>query len=223
MLAGPLCAALLAPVLAADSPDGRWLLSIVGHSSYQFGEAPLGGGLRMAWRVDIRFAVRDGEYAVGNGSAQLVGEPIMLSAPPGLFDCTQVAGTYLDSNLVLHETPRIRFARYPVAGALQAGRVTLQPGYDPPGNYLAVTYECRTDSPLAAEWFALAERGKQVLGRRQDAERRVDGGLRSVRVREVIALPPEAAIELPLVDGWGFSIGAADDPARAEYRLSRDR
>ena len=90
------------------------------------------------------------------------------------------------------------------------------------GNYLAVTYECETRDARASNWFTFAERGKQVLGKRQDAERRVDGDHRHARVREVATLPPEGSLTLPLVDGWRFSRGSADDDNWVSYRLSRE-
>ena len=95
----------------------------------------------------------------------------------------------------------------------------LQPGYVPPGNYLAVTYQCATEQPLAENWFAIAERGKQVFGKRQDSEPRRDGEIQTVRVREVAALPPEALLELPLSDGWRFA--QSDGSRRVRYELSR--
>ena len=214
------CGLLVGPLAAADV-DGRWRLTITGHHTYLFGEPQLGAGLRMPWEVVIGFQVRDGEFALGSGRARLTGEAEPLSHPPGWLTCRQVGGTYLDSSLTLHETPRIRFAVFPLAGELDGQAVTLRPGYQPPGNYLAVTYECETRDERAGNWFAFAERGKQVLGKRQDAERRVDGDHRHVRVREVISLPPEGSLTLPLVDDWQFTRGSPDDNSWISYRLRR--
>lgn len=214
---------MLADPLAAAEIDGRWRLTIAGHNTYLFGEPQLGAGLRMPWEVVIGFRVNDGAFEVGHGRARLIGEATPLSHPPGWLSCLQVSGTYLDSSLTLHETPRIRFAAFPVAGEVNGQEIILRPGYRPPGNYLAVTYECETRDPRASEWFAFAERGKQVLGKRQDAERRVDGDLRHVRVREVATLPPEGSLTLPLIDGWQFTRGSADDDSWISYRLSREQ
>jgi hypothetical protein len=213
---------LLADPLAAAGIDGRWRLTISGHTTYRYGEPQLGAGLRMPWEVVIGFQVSDGVFALGHGRAQLTGEAAQLSHPPGWLSCRQVQGSYLDSSLTLHETPRIRFAAFPLAGEVDGHEVTLLPGYQPPGNYLAVTYECETRDARASNWFTFAERGKQVLGKRQDAERRVDGDYRHARVREVATLPPEGSLTLPLVDGWRFSRGSADDDNWVSYRLSRE-
>jgi hypothetical protein len=214
---------LLLPLYAAGSaaPDGPWELRISGHNSYMFGEPGFGGGLRIPWEVVIQFQIEDGEYRIGSGSARWLDQMTALSHPTGWFDCRQVEGTYLDSNLALHETPRVRFAAFPVAGEVHDGRVTLQPGYQAPGNYLAVTYECVTDNPLAYNWFPLAERGKQILGKRQDTEKTQQGDRQRVRVREVASLPPEGSLDLPLQDGWGFTLGSADDASLISYRLQR--
>lgn len=206
----------------AAEVDGRWILTITGHNTYLYGEPTLGGGLRMPWEVAIRFQVRDGIYLTGSGRAWLDGDAIAFAQPPGWAECRAVSGSYLDSSLNMHETPRIRFAVFPVAGEIDQGEVVLQPGYTPPGNYLAVTYECATDDLRAIEWFDRAERGKQVMGKRQDAEKRIDGERRYVRVREVIPLPPEVSLALPLIDGWHFALGAPDDARWTEYRLRRE-
>ena len=75
--------------------------------------------------------------------------------------------------------------------------------------------------PLADAWFALAERGKQVMGKRQDAEKQRDGDRQRARVREVAALQPEVRIEIPLQPGWSFAQGMRDDLHSVVYRLQR--
>jgi len=226
MLRKTLCVAglgltLLVGKAAGASLDGPWRLLIEGHQAFVFGEPSLGGGIRFTWKVVIDFQVQQGRYLIGSGSARWLGPPEPLSWPDGWFRCSQVEGTYLDSSLALHETPRLRFSAFPVAGRLQDGRVRLQPGYTSPGNYLAVTYECSTDNALAENWFAFAERGKQVLGKRQDAETRHDRNFRSARVREVASLPPASELELPLQDGWSFARGSDDGASSARYVLRR--
>jgi hypothetical protein len=173
------------------------------------------------WEVVIEFDISGGEVGVATGTARWLPQAMPVSAPPGWFDCRQVEGSYLDSNLQLHQTPRVRFAAFPVAGRFEQGRVTLQPGYRPPGNYLAVTYRCEAASAVGDNWFAVAERAKQVHGKRQDVELRDDPAQRAARVREVAALPPERAIELPLTDGWSFTEGDADSQRWVRYRLQR--
>ncbi|MCB1803249.1 MAG: hypothetical protein KDI82_16275 [Gammaproteobacteria bacterium] len=213
---------LLTSAAVAGGADGRWRLSIDGHNSYLFGEPQLGGGVRIPWQVDIEFRVRDGQFELGTASARLDGDAEPLSYPPSWFDCRQVEGTYLDSSLSLHETPRIRFAKFPVAGEVDGKVVRLRPGYEPPGNYLAVTYECVAADGRASEWFGLAERGKQVMGKRQDAEKQSRADGLHARVREVVALPPESSLELPLVDGWQFSFGTPQEQSWRRYRLVRE-
>jgi len=206
---------------AEPSHDGYWELQIEGHQAFVFGERWFGGGVRVPWEVVIGFDVSQGELGVATGSARWLPEAEPVSAPADWFDCRQVDGSYLDSNLQLHETPRVRFAAFPVAGRVEQGRVVLQPGYRPPGNYLAVTYRCDAASAAGDNWFAVAERAKQVHGKRQDVELRDDATQRSARVREVAALPPERAIELPLTDGWSFTEGDTDSQRWVRYRLRR--
>jgi hypothetical protein len=222
MLAG--CLALLSATTAASTRpdvDGFWRLTLIGHQTFIFGDDFVGGGLRVPWRVALEFQVVNGSYRLGHGRAEWIDELAPYSRPAGWFDCRKVYGTYLDSNLVLHETPRVRLGAFPVAGDLRDGRVRLKPGYRSPGNYVAVTYECETSEPAANNWFGFAERGKQVLGKRQDVETRQDGDYRWVRVREVAGLPPDAQIDLPLQDGWAFERGEADGHWHVSYRLQR--
>ena len=193
-----------ATAVAADTRDGLWELSIEGHHRFIFGERGFGGGVQIPWEINIEFDVSDGAFGLGSGRARWL-EPISaVSAPPGWFACQSVEGSYLDSNLEMHATPRVRFAAFPVAGAIREGRIAIQPGYQPPGNYLAVTYRCETDSLIAENWFAVAERAKQVHGKRQDVETQREAVRPSARVREVAVLPPERVINLPLIDGWQF-------------------
>jgi hypothetical protein len=215
----PALALVLGLPALAQAGDGQWRLDIDGHNTYLYGEPQLGGGLRIGWRVVVRFAISGGEFSVGHGTAEMDGEPVPLSYPPGWVACRDVEGSYLDSNLKLHRTPRIRFSRFPVAGAVEGDAVSLQPGYGAPGNYLAVTYECTLQDERGDQWFALAERGKQVMGKRQDAERRSQGDRQHVRVREVVGVPPETEVTLPLVDGWQFSSGSPDAAIWVRYRL----
>lgn len=213
---------LAGSTVAAPDFDGRWRLTITGHNTYLYGEPQLGGGLQIPWEIVINFQIRGGNYELGNGRARLSGEAVRLSHPPGWVDCKKVSGTYLDRSLTMHNTPRIRFPVFPVAGAVDSeGHIELRPAYQPPGNYLAVTYECETEGVRASEWFGRAERGKQVMGKRQDAEKRVEGERRHVRVREVVGLPPDGGLTLSLVDGWQFTRGSADDAQWISYRLDR--
>lgn len=211
----------LATAAVADGNDGVWQLSIDGHHRFVFGERGFGGGVHIPWEIKIEFDVSGGAFGVGSGRARWL-EPISaVSAPEGWFSCQSVEGSYLDSNLEMHATPRVRFAAFPVAGMLRDGRVALEPGYQPPGNYLAVTYRCETDSAIAENWFAVAERAKQVHGKRQDVETQRRAARPSARVREVAVLPPEHLIDLPLVDGWRFSEGDSDGVRQIRYRLRR--
>jgi hypothetical protein len=201
--------------------DGVWQLRIEGHQTFIFGESGFGGGIRLPWEVVIEFGVEQGGYRVGSGKARWLDRAVAVSRPAGWFDCRQVDGSYLDSNLVLHETPRVRFAAFPVAGEVRDGRIILEPGYEPPGNYLAVTYRCVTDKATGDNWFGLAERGKQVMGKRQDAETGRDGERQSARVREVASLPPEGRLDLPLSDGWTFAQGSESGDRFINFMLRR--
>ena len=64
-----------------------------------------------------------------------------------------------------------------------------------------------------------AREGHVAVGRREE---RVEGVRLQVRVREVMGVPPEQALTLPLVDDWQFSTGSPDEPHWVRYRLHRE-
>lgn len=205
----------------AVSPDGTWLLAIEGHNSYSYGDPGFAGGIRVPWSVEIRFLVADGQYRAGSGTARWSDRVEPFSQPEGWFECRLVDSTYLDRSLALHHTPHLRLQAFPVTGEVDGELVRLQPGYGAPGNYLALAYQCSADQVTAPQWFGRAERGRQVFGKRQDAERLGDGERPRVKVREVMGVPPEGRLELPLRDGWRFAVGGPDDAQSASYRLRR--
>jgi len=209
---------IIAPsVWAADS----WELKIHGHHRYVFGDVILHGFVELPWEVSVNFTVDQGRFVAGSGLAQWKGGAKKGSHPPQWFSCELLEGSYLDPNLKLLEMPRVRFSRFPIAGDLDQGLLTIRPGYEVPGNYLAIRYGCETRDPGAVEWFLFASRSKNEEGKRQDAEISEKGNYRSAVIREVKVLPPNDVISLPLQDGWSFQQGHQDADYFAVYELKR--
>jgi len=209
---------IIAPsVWAADS----WELKIHGHHRYVFGDVILQGFVELPWEVSVNFTVDQGRFVAGSGLAQWKGGAKKGSHPPQWFSCELLEGSYLDPNLKLLEMPRVRFSRFPIAGDLDQGLLTIRPGYEVPGNYLAIRYGCETRDPGAVEWFLFASRSKNEEGKRQDAEINEQGDYRSAVIREVKVLPPNDVISLPLQDGWSFQQGHQDADYFAIYELKR--
>jgi len=209
---------IIAPsVWAADS----WELKIHGHHRYVFGDVILQGFVELPWEVSVNFTVDQGRFVAGSGLAQWKGGAKKGSHPPQWFSCELLEGSYLDPNLKLLEMPRVRFSRFPIAGDLDQGLLTIRPGYEVPGNYLAIRYGCETRDPGAVEWFLFASRSKNEEGKRQDAEISEKGNYRSAVIREVKVLPPNDVISLPLQDGWSFQQGHQDADYFAVYELKR--
>jgi hypothetical protein len=217
-------AALVGTAVAAAAPggaDGRWRLVISGHNTFVYGDQILAAGLRIPWEVVIDFSIADGQYRLGQGSAQWLPEVSSYSHPPGWFRCELNDGTYLDRSLNLQDTPWVRYQAFPVAGAVEGGEVVLRADLDASGNYLALTYQCDSDNPAAVEWFTFASRGRQEQGRRQDAVQSTEGDHRHVEIREVGALPPRGTLRLPLREGWFLQVGGDDELDAISYRLQR--
>ena len=202
--------------------DGDWRLTIDGHHRFVFGDQVLQGYVQIPWRVDLEFSIVDGRFAGGSGAARWVDRVSSGSRPVDWFACRLLTGSYLDANLKLREMPRVRFARFPLAGALRDGTVELKPGYSLPGNYLAVRYGCETQREGAGNWFVFATRARNEEGKRQDAKTREQGNAREARVNEVKALPPLEGLSLPLRDGWFFHQGHEEADYFARFQLRRD-
>ena len=199
----------------------QWRLSIDGHHRFVFGEPRLEGYVQIPWEVTIDFTVDGDSFSAGVGNARWLDKVTTGSAPQDWVECHLIAGSFLDADLHLRQLPRVRLARFPVAGAVEGAKLVIKPGYVQPGNYLAIQYSCSSDNPAANEWFLFAQRARNELGKRQDAETREAGDHRSAVVREVKPLPPEGELNLPLLDGWFFQQGTPDADYYARYRLQR--
>jgi len=214
----PVFLMLCAPATwAAES----WELKIHGHHRYVFGDVILQGYVQLPWEVSVSFTVDQGEFVAGSGLAQWKGGATKGSHPPQWFNCELLEGSYLDPNLKLLEMPRVRFSRFPIAGTIEQGQLTIRPGYEVPGNYLAIRYGCETRDPGAVEWFLFASRSKNEEGKRQDAEINEQGDYRSAVIREVKVLPPNDVVSMPLQDGWSFQQGHQEADYFATYQLKR--
>ncbi|MGA0936762.1 MAG: hypothetical protein ACO3SM_02080 [Sedimenticolaceae bacterium] len=198
-----------------------WELKIHGHHRYVFGDVILQGYVQLPWEVSVTFTVDQGQFVAGSGLAQWKGSASKGSHPPQWFNCELLKGSYLDPNLKLLEMPRVRFSRFPIAGVIEQGQLTIRPGYEVPGNYLAIRYGCETRDPGAVEWFLFASRSKNEEGKRQDAEINEQGDYRSAVIREVKVLPPNDVVSMPLQDGWSFQQGHQEADYFATYQLTR--
>lgn len=203
--------------LAAD----QWKLTIDGHHRFVFGEPVLNGYVQIPWHVELNFSVEQGRFLSGSGTAGWVNRVSSASVPQDWIACELLAGSYLDAGLNLREMPRLRFSGFPLAGRLEQGVLYLRPGYDQPGNYLAVRYGCRSEQAGAGNWFTFAARARDELGLRQDAQTREAGDQREAWISEVKMIPPSDELVLPLQDGWYFQQGREDSNYFARYRLSK--
>lgn len=201
----------------------RWRLSIEGHRTFAFGDQRLSAGLRMSWRGEIRFVIRDGQFLSGQGEMAWVAPAEEHSHPPQWFDCRLSDGTFLDRHLNLRDTPWVRYPKFRVSGQVNDRELLLRPALSLPGNFVAVTYHCETDNPIAENWFAFAARARQEGGFRQDAVTGRDGDHRWAEIKELRLIPPRSTLSLalPLREGQVLAIGDRDTLDRTEYRLQR--
>ncbi len=211
---------LACPGLAAAA-ETHWELRIEGEHRLVFGEPVLNGSIRIPWRVVLRFTEEDGWFRHGQGRAEWLQGVTAASEPPGWIRCKLHQGSYLDAGLHLRELPHIRFDRFPLAGRIDEGAVSLRPGYDIRGNYLAVSYHCETDNPSVSNWFLFAERARNEEGKQQDADKLEIPPHREALVREVKPLPPLGIVRLPLQDGWFFEQGDEEADFHARWSLHR--
>lgn len=198
-----------------------WRLTIEGHHRFVFGDRVLHGYVQIPWSVQLDFQVQPDGSIRGVGSARWLDKITTGSRPENWITCGLEQGSYLDSNLRMQETPRVRFARFPLVGQVDGQTLMLKPGYSPPGNYLAVTYACHSQNPTAGNWFVFAQRARNEEGKRQDAQTKEEQHVRNAKISEVKILPPATGLTLPLQEGWFFNEGTQDADYFAQFRLQR--
>lgn len=201
--------------------DGHWKLTIEGHHDFVYGDFRLAGWLRLPWQVEITFDIKHGQWLNGTGKSYWQQTSTSSSQPKEWVSCQLINGTYMNASMSIQKTPHMRFPAFPVSGQLKNGLLSIEPGYQDPWNYLAVTYRCHTDIQIADNWFTFAERAKQEEGKRQNADTRIQGKTRFAKIKEVKLIPPEGTLTIPLQHGWSFTTGNDKTHFRAKYSLKR--
>ena len=213
-----------APAYPAEAGiNGDWRLTITGENLFFYGTRMLTAGLTQNWRMEIDFQVKNNQYDLGTGKAELLGKPVPYSHPDGMFQCQSIEGVYLDRGLHEVTTPHIRYAGFPVAGQINAGQLTLKPDVEYIGNFIAMMFECTTSNPLGDVWHDRGRLSLQERGKRQDAKRSVDEGVYKVKVKELQFVEPRGEISLPLVDGLMITQFDQASFARKTFKLEQLR
>ena len=201
----------------------KWALDISGEQRFSYGDHRIQGSVTLPWKVEINFSIDETnkEFLVGFGRASFEKKPQYNSIPENWIQCEIQDGTFLTAGLKEVSLPTIRFEKFPIGGEILGEKILLKPGFDAPGNYLAVKYKCKTDKPAAVEWFDFAKMAKEEQGKRQSAWETVKENHREVLISEVKIIPPQDAIEIPLQNGWSFSQGTDDSEFKVNYNLKK--
>lgn len=186
--------------VSAKSPDGEWQLTVKGSNLFFYGTRMLTAGLKQDWEVIINFHVKNQQFDIGSGKARLIGKPVPYSHPEGMFNCRSIEGIYLDRGLHEVTTPHIRYEGFPVAGQIAAGQVSLKPGVEYIGNFIAMMYECQTNNTLGDVWLDRGRRSSIERNKRQDAKHTSDEKHYKVKVKELQFIEPRGIVEIPLID-----------------------
>ena len=214
------------PLYAAENgSDGRWLLEIDGRDQLEFGMENLAGGIVVRWRTALEFRIENGRFLRGSGRAELMPDVEPVSRPEGVFTCALNEGVFVSRSGQTFDMPHLRYRSFPMRGRVEQGeagtRVILQPELKYPGNYLAVMYRCTTDHQQGALWLEASPRIARELGKRQNAQARVEDGRYRATVKEVKTLPPGPLLELPLQDKLELTLESEFGLRRLRYRLQR--
>lgn len=201
--------------------DGGWQLTISGQDRLEFGTQQLAGGLNIGWKSILEFHIKQGEFEQGTGIAQLLPNMSAYSRPEHEFSCTQETGTFASRSGVSFSTPHLRYQAFPLSGKISGERVQLIPYLDYPGNYYAILYQCASANMPGEFWLERAPRISRELGKRQNAHMNTKDGEFSVNIKEVKIIPPGLKLELPLIDGFSFSLEQDYGTRVIEYQLRR--
>ena len=181
----------------------------------------LTAGLEQDWEVVIDFQVTNNQFDLGTGNATLLGEPVPLSRPEGMFQCQSTDGVYLDRGLHEVSTPHIRYSGFPVAGQVRNGQVLLKPDVQYIGNFIAMMYECSTSNILGDVWHDRGRLSTLERAKRLDAKRSVENGEYRVKVKELQFVEPRGEFEIPLQHGLEIRLTDQASYAVKTFRLMK--
>jgi hypothetical protein len=207
--------------LAYAADDGRWQLVIDGVDRLEFGTQNLAGGISIGWQSILEFSIEGGQFEQGTGTARLLPEISAYSRPQGMFQCSQVSGTFASRSGMSFSTPHLRYQAFPLSGQIRGERVELVPFLEYPGNYYAVLYQCSTRSEFGDFWFERSPRISRELSKRQDSDLKLKEGEYRARIKEVKGILPGPSVEIPLIDGFALSVEHDYGARRLSYSLRR--
>ncbi len=165
--------------------------------------------------------IRNGQFDVGSGKGKLVGKPEPYSRPEKMFSCKIIKGSYLDRGLNTVQTPHMRYEGFPVAGKIVNDNITLEPGVEYIGNFIAMMYECSTTDRLSDVWLERGKLSALERAKRLGATVTADGDRATVKVKEIQSMEPRGTIELPLTDGYRFRLYDQAAMSEVEYSVSK--
>lgn len=67
--------------------NARWILTISGVDKLEFGTEKLAGGLHIEWQTMLEFSIQDGQFKMGTGKVEFVGDITGSSRPEDIFNC----------------------------------------------------------------------------------------------------------------------------------------
>ncbi len=212
---------LVTSQIVQASESSHWKLTITGKDKLEFGTEMLAGGLNIGWQTVLEFSIQDGQFKLGTGSAELLGEISPFSRPLAIFECQLTNGIFSNRNGKSFSTPHLRYKAFPVGGKIIGDTILLKPFLDYPGNYYAVLYQCETASELGSIWLERSPRVARELSKQQNAVTQVENGSYQVSIKEVKSILPGSEIELPLIDGLQFGFTEPNGIRKLHYVLSR--
>lgn len=201
--------------------DGRWQLTISGQDQLEYGTQMLAGGLNIGWESILEFSIKGGQFTEGTATARLLPNMSAFSRPPEMFECAQVSGTFASRSGVSFSTPHLRYQAFPLSGKVVGEYLQLNPYLEYPGNYYAILYQCSTKHELGDFWLERAPRVSGELGRRQNADTKMQDGVFSVNIKELKSIPPGSRLEIPLIDGFKMSMEQDTGGRQVAYQIQR--
>lgn len=213
----------------ADSIDGDWALSIKGKDNLEFGTQFLAGGLILNWTTTLLFSIKDGQFVLGTGLAELSSNITSFSRPENLIKCKTSSGTYVSQNGQIFKTPHLRYIRFPVSGQAQLKKMNspimmkLVHGMEYPGNYYGVLFECKTKDGLGQAWLDQGPKVSKEKASRQSIETQIVNGFYIAKVKQVKAVAPGPELIIPMINHWQMTLSDSFGESTLQYQLTHKK
>lgn len=174
------------------------------------------GGLRVLWKIVVKFEIINGKYHKGSGTAEITKiDP--YSSLPGIYNCTVLKDSWLDGNGKAHSTPHIEYKIFDVPGTKSGSEATL---YTPNNNHIILRCYCALNKKNAKQIYD----GKPGKYGSKTLEDWLKSTKNEMNERGIFPIPGGELLSgctITLVDGWRKELGNPQSLNRSTITVKR--